>query len=130
MSKSALLMCLVLVSVVAGCALQEVRSKSTVGPEFRHQGSNNTDSVRWYVQQGVEFKWDQGITTALTYRRRDVDQGLGGNDNGVWFEFGFPIWKAPKKPDLLARRVEVLARRLAELERRNGEHTEENDEGT
>ena len=130
MRRSALLLCVALLGPVAGCALQEIRSKSKVGPEFRHQGSNNTNSVRWYVQQGVEFKWDQGVTTALTYRRRDLDQGLGDNDNGVWFEFGFPIWKAPQKPDLLARRVEVLERRLAELESRNGQHTEENDEGT
>lgn len=105
------------VSLLSGCALQEVRSKSKVGPEFRHSGSSGTDSERWTVQQGVEFKWDGGINTGVTYRRRDVNDGNGDDDNGVWFEFSFPLWKAPKEPDALAQRMETLEQRLAELEK-------------
>ncbi len=62
---------------LAGCTLQEIRSKSKFGPEYRHRGSNRTDSVRWYAQQGMEFKWDKGIDTSITYRRRDEDNGNG-----------------------------------------------------
>jgi hypothetical protein len=96
--------------------LKEVRSKTKFGPEFRHKGSNRTNEVRWYAQQGFDFKWEKGITTGVTYRRRDVDGGSGDNDNGVWIDFSFPIWKAPKKADALARRVVELERRLAQLE--------------
>lgn len=102
--------------LVSGCALQEVRSKSAFGPEFRHKGSNRTDAVRWTVQQGFEFKWDKGISTGITYRRRDTDDGNGDNDNRVLLEFSFPIWKAKKAPNVTAQRVEELERRLAELE--------------
>lgn len=106
------------VSLLSGCALQEVRSKSRVGTEFRHSGLRGTDRERWTVQQGIEFKWDRGINTGVTYRRRDVNDGGGDNDNGVFVDFSFPLWKAPKKPDVLAQQVETLERRLAELERR------------
>lgn len=110
--------CGLLVCLVAGCALQEVRSKTKAGPEFRYSGDSHTNENRWTVEQGFEFKWDRGITTGLTYRRRDVDRGDGDHDNAVWLDFGFPIWKAPKKSDPTARRVEALEKRLAELERR------------
>jgi hypothetical protein len=119
--------CGLLVCLVTGCALQEVRSKTLAGPEFRYSGSSRTNEDRWTVQQGIEFKWDRGITTGVTYRRRDVDQGDGDHDDGVWVDFSFPIWTAPKKPDPTARRVDVLEKRLAELERKLGEqqHIEE-----
>ncbi len=107
-----------LVPLATGCALKEVRSKTKVGPEFRHRGSNRTDSDRWTAQQGIEFKWDKGISTGLTYRRRDTDDGSGDNDNGVWFDVSFPIWKAKKRQDNTAERMAELERRVAELERR------------
>lgn len=106
----------VLLLSLGGCTLQEIRSKSKFGPEYRHRGSNRTDSVRWYAQQGVEFKWDKGINTSVTYRRRDEDNGNGDHDNGVWFEISFPIWQAKEPPDSTARKMEELEMRLAELE--------------
>lgn len=59
---------------------------------------------------------DNKITAGITYRRRDVDNGNSDNDNGVWLDFSFPIWKAEKKPDRAGRRVELLERRIAALE--------------
>lgn len=118
MNTRRLTACLVLLWLVSGCALKEVRSKSKFGPEFRHKGSNRTDAVRWTVQQGFEFKADNGISTGITYRRRDTDDGSGDNDNGVWIDFSFPIWRAEKEPDAAVRRVEELERRLARLEAR------------
>ena len=119
--------CGLLVCLATGCALQEVRSKTKAGPEFRYTSSSRTNEDRWTVEQGFEFKWDHGITTGVTYRRRDVDQGDADHDDGVWVDFSFPIWQAPKKPDLTARRVDVLEKRLAELEHRLSEqqHIEE-----
>ena len=111
-----ILVCGVLVCCLPGCALQEIRSKTKVGPEFRHKGSNSTNAERWTAQQGLEFKWDKGINTGLTYRRRDTNHGTGDNDNGVWFEFSFPLWKATSKKNGLERRVEALKERLATLE--------------
>lgn len=99
----------------AGCALKEVRGKSAFGPEFRHSGNNGTEEVRYDARQGVEFRWDKGITTGLTYRRRDVDEGSGDNENLFLFEVGYPIWLAPKTEDKLAQRVSELERQLAEL---------------
>jgi len=108
-----------------GCNLVEVRSKSKIGPEFRHHGSDRTNSIRWYAQQGFEFVWyddqDNKITAGITYRRRDVDSGNSDNDNGVWFDFSFPVWKAEKKPDRAGRRIELLERRIVALEAERGE---------
>jgi hypothetical protein len=130
MRNLTLVVCVGLSSCLIGCALQEVRSKTKMGPEYRHRGNDRTDQVRWTVQQGVDFKWDKGVTTGLTYRRRDMDQGNGDNDNGVWFDFSFPIWRAPKKPDRLTERVEVLEKRLAEVERKLAEAKERTNAGT
>lgn len=116
MKEMLLIVLSLMVTLASGCALKEVRSKTKFGPEFRHKGSNRTNEVRWYAQQGFDFKWEKGITTGVTYRRRDVDGGSGDNDNGVWIDFSFPIWKAPKKADALALRVVELERRLARLE--------------
>ena len=107
----------VLIGLAGGCSwqLQEVRGKTKFGPEFRD--ILKTSSVRWTsIQQGFEMKWDNGWKTGLTYRRRDVDQGRGGNDNGVWFDFSYPLWQRPKKPDTTARRIESLERQLAKLQ--------------
>lgn len=113
------------VVVLSGCTLTEIRSKSKVGPEFRHRGSDRTDSIRWYAQQGFDFVWrddrNNKITTGITYRRRDVDNGNSDNDNGVWLDFSFPIWKAEGNTDHAARRIELLEARIAALEATQGE---------
>jgi len=96
--------------------LKEVRSKSKFGPSFQHSGLNRTDSTRWTAQQGVEFKWSDGLKTGITYRRRDTDDGNGNNDNAVFVDFSFPIWKAEKEPDPLKKRVRKLEKRVKELE--------------
>ncbi len=108
--------CGLIVSMFSGCGVKEIRSKSKFGPEFRHSGLARTSRTRWTAQQGIEFKWDKGVTTAMTYRRRDTDNGNGDNDNGVWFEVSFPLWKAKTKPDKNAARIRDLERRLAALE--------------
>jgi hypothetical protein len=118
MKKHLVVVLCLLVPLTAGCALKEVRSETKVGPEFRHTGSNRTNSDRWTAQQGIEFKWDKGINTGITYCRRDVDDGQGDNDNGVWLDVSFPIWKAKKRQDNTAERMAALERRVAELESR------------
>jgi len=107
------------IPVLCGCALQEVRSKSLWGPEWQHKGSDSTDAVRYYAQEGLEFKWDKGIATTVTYRRRDVDDGNGDNDNGVWFDISFPLWKAKPKEKAAELRIAELERRLALVETEN-----------
>ncbi len=102
---------------VSGCALREVRSQSKFGPEWQHSGSNSTDSVRYSAEQGFDFKWQNDWTTGVSYRRRDIDNGDGNNDNGAWFDFSFPLWKAAKK-DASAERVAELERRITQLEAR------------
>jgi len=101
-----------------GCQmkLKEVRSESKFGPSFQHRGSDRTDSTRWTVQQGVEFKWSDGFKTGIAYRRRDTDDGNGNNDNAVFVDFSFPIWKAKQEPDPLKKRVKKLEKRVEELE--------------
>lgn len=110
----------IVLAFLPACTLVEVRSKSKVGPEYRHRGFDRTDSIRWYAQQGFEFVWnddhDNKITTGITYRRRDTDNGNSDNDNGVWFDFSFPLWKAEKNADPTARRMALLERRIAALE--------------
>lgn len=114
------LACALILAFLPGCTLVEVRSKSKMGPEFRHHGSDRTNSIRWYAQQGFEFVWhddrNNKITTGITYRRRDVDNGNSDNDNGVWFDFSFPLWKADTNFDPTGRRMELLERRIAALE--------------
>ncbi len=114
-----------LLAFLPGCTLLEIRSKSKAGPEFRHRGSDRTDSIRWYAQQGFEFVWQDDhnnkITTGITYRRRDGDNGNGDNDNGVWLDFSFPVWKAEKNADRAARRFELLERRIEALESERGQ---------
>ena len=110
------LVCLLFAVCPSGCALQEVRGKTAFGPEFLHSGTNSTNEVRYDARQGLELRWNNGVTTGVTYRRRDVDEGSGNNDNLVLFEFGYPIWKASKSEDKLPERVEELEKRLRELE--------------
>ena len=105
---------------MGGCQLKEIRSKTKFGPEFRHKGSDSTNAVRWTVQQGLDFKWKQGWTTGITYRRRDTDDGSGDNDNGDWIDFSFPIWKAPKNKrdhhNETSIYIDELRQRIAKLE--------------
>ncbi|MGB2988106.1 MAG: hypothetical protein WBE26_19740 [Phycisphaerae bacterium] len=108
--------CSLSLMLLSGCALQEIRSKTSFGPEYQHFGSTNTNSVRWTAVQGLDFKWDKGITTGVTYQRRDVDDGNGNNENRVLLEFSFPLWKAESKQTQLARRVRRLEDRLVVLE--------------
>ena len=102
----------------SGCkttSLAEIRGKNQVGTEFQHDGLKGTDQMRHYAVQGVELKWDNGWTTGLTYRLRDVQDGNGNIENLVLFEVGYPIWKAPKKPEKTTERMDKLERELAEL---------------
>jgi hypothetical protein len=101
--------------LLTGCALQEVRNKSKVGTEWRHRGSDSTNDERYSVEQGLEFRWDKGYTTGVTVRRRDVNEGSGDNDTGLWLDISFPIWKAPKKADA-AEQIRALEERIALLE--------------
>jgi len=55
----------------------------------------------------------KGITTGITYRRRDVDDGNGNNENRMTLEFGFPPRKAESKATKPARRVELHEQTLA-----------------
>jgi len=107
---------LVVFSLTGCSSLKEVRSKSKFGPIFKHSGTKRTDSVQWSVQQGVEFKWKGGVKTGIAYRRRDVDEGNGNGDNAVFVNFSFPLWKAPKKPSKLKKRMKKMEKRVAELE--------------
>ena len=86
--------------LLAGCKANpsELRGKTSFGPEFRNRG-NNTSEVRYDARQALEMKWDNGWTTAVAYRRRDVDDGSGDNENRVLFEVGYPLWKAHKKEE-------------------------------
>lgn len=112
-----LIVCIILPALLmGGCQLKEIRSKTKFGPEFRHKGSNSTNAIRWTVQQGFDFKWKQGISTGITYRRRDVSSGSGDNDNGVWLDFSFPIWVAKKKNKESTEYIQELETRIAKLE--------------
>jgi len=100
--------------VATGCATpQELRSKWKFGPEYR--SGNHMSHTRHTVQTGLECKWSNGWTTGVTYRGRynDGANGFDRQDQGVWFEFSFPLWKA-EKPD----RVKTLESRLRVLESR------------
>ena len=105
----------VLLALLSGCALEEVRSKNKLGTEWRHTGSNSRNDERYTLEPGFEFKWDKGVSTGISYRRRDVNKGNGDNDNGVFVDFSFPIWKR-KKADAKTAQIEVLEQRIAELE--------------
>lgn len=107
------------VACTSGCksaSVTEVRGKTFFGPEFQHSGTKSTDQIRYTGVQGVELRWDNGWTTGVTYRRRDIDGGTGDNENLVSFEVGYPIWKAPKKPDKTAMQIEELQKKVGELQ--------------
>jgi hypothetical protein len=109
--------CGAIILALPGCGLQEIRNRTAFGPEYQHKGTSSTNEVRWAIEQGIQLKWQKDVTTGVTYRRRDIDDGNGDNENRVMFDVSFPLWKAKdKKEETLARRVEQLERRLAALE--------------
>lgn len=107
---------MVFLALLSGCALEEVRSKNKFGSEWRHSGARSTAEERYSIEPGFEFKWDKGISTGVSYRRRDIDNGSGDSDNGLFVDFSFPLWKRPKGEAKTAERIEKMERRLAELE--------------
>src|SRR5262245_3626804 len=84
--------------LTCACTLQEIRNKNSGGPEWRTKGAGDdkSHSVLWYVSEGLDFEWDNGVTTGVNFRRRDEDGGSGQIDNGLFFEVSFPLWKKPK----------------------------------
>ncbi len=72
--------------------VKKVTSKWKTGPEFR-ETSSGTHSERWTIKTGIETELMNGHKFAITYRRRDINNGGGGNDNGVWLECSFSIWE-------------------------------------
>ena len=105
----------------AGCSweLKEIRGKTQIGPEFRDKPGRKSE-VRWTtVDQEFDFKWNSGWSTVVSYRRRDVDEGSGGNDNRILVGMSYPIWKRPQQPEARSRRMERLERRVTQLEEEN-----------
>jgi hypothetical protein len=86
-----------------------------LGPEFRNRG-NNTSEIRYDLRQAAELRWDNGWTTGITQRYREVDGGSGDQEFLTLFEVGYPLWKAPKKPDKTAMQIEELQRQIGELQ--------------
>ncbi len=105
------------VLALAGCKANptELRGKTSFGPEFQNRG-NNTSQIRYDARQAFEMKWDNGWTTGLSFRRRDIDDGSGDNENRVMAEIGYPLWKAPKKEDKATdRRIQELQEQVEEM---------------
>lgn len=121
MKQISLLILVGFIMTCHGCALKRVKSSTKFGPSFRHKGSNRTDSIRWTEQQSYSFKWEEGVTTGIQYRRRDADNGNGNNDNGVFLDFSYPIWKkkSRNKSQNTFDRMKKLELRLANLEERS-----------
>ena len=115
-SRPGKFLCGILVVQTAGCALEEIRSKTSMGPQFRHRESDDTDAVRWSVKQGFDFKWNNDVTTGISYVRRDTDDGNGNHDNGLLLSISFPIWKDEPKPKATKKSLKALEARVAELE--------------
>lgn len=107
----------VVLMMATGCALKEIRTKTKLGVEYRHTNIDKTDLKRYLVQKAIQFKWDNGVDTSVIYRRRDLSNSdSNDSDDGVWFEIGFPIWKAPSKKDALAARVAHLEKLVSKLQ--------------
>lgn len=117
MKCKALCVLISLMLLPVGCALKEIRSKTKTGPAFKHSGKNRTNSMRWYVIQGYDFKSRDGSSAGVTFRRRDTAEGSGNNDSGVLFDYSYPIWKKPgKKSQKNSVRLQRLQERLIKLE--------------
>lgn len=98
-----------------GWNVKKTYTKLKGGPEFR-QDKAGFNSNRWTSQVGLGAEMDNGHKFGVTYRRRDIDGGLGfndGHDDGVWVEWQIPIWDAPKKKSASEKEME---RRIAALE--------------
>ncbi len=116
---AALALCIATGLSAAGCkgwSISEIRGKNQFGPEFQHDGVKRSDQIRYYTGQQFEAKWENGWTTAVTYRYRPIDEGNGNQEHLALFEVGYPIWKAPKKPEKTSegfqKRIESLEREL------------------
>lgn len=112
--------CSIVILLLGGCNVKptELRGKTSFGPEFRNRG-NNTQEVRYDARQAFDLKWDNGWSTGIQYRRRDVDDGSGDNENRVLVEVGYPLWKAPKKEEKSTeRRIEDLQKQVEEMRAR------------
>lgn len=107
------LMC-VLAGGCQGIKLDEIRGKSSAGPEFRDRG-DHSDEVRWDARQGIDFRWSNGWTTGVGYRYRAVDDGNGDQEHLVFAEVGYPLWKAKKAPDKNAERIQALEEEVKKL---------------
>ena len=103
-------------TLLGGCkaTVQEIRGKTSFGPEFRNRG-NNTQEVRYDARQNIDLKWDNGWTTGVTYRYRPVDDGSGDQEHLTLFEVGYPLWKPVKKPEKSSQRLEELEGELVAL---------------
>ncbi len=100
-------------TTLGGCkaSVQEIRGKTSFGPEFRNRG-NNTSEIRYDARQAIEVKWDNGWTTGVVQRYREIDNGAGDQEFLTLFEVGYPIWKPAKKPE----KAEKSAQRMEDLE--------------
>lgn len=97
-----------------GWAVKKTHTKFRGGPEMRENRTGQS-SNRWATQVGLGMELENGHRFGVTYRRRDIDNGVGGNDgqdNGVWVEWQIPIWEAPRKKSKheqeMERRLELL----------------------
>ncbi len=106
----------VLFYLTSGCALEELRSKNNFGVEWRHIASRTQDDERYTIQPGLEFKWDKGVTTGIAFRSRPTNEGQGTDDNGIFTEISFPLWKRPKPEVKTAEHIRELEDRIRELE--------------
>lgn len=110
-----------LFACASGCALKEIKGKSKFGSEWRHSGGRSTSEIRYSVEEGLAFKFDKGYDAGVSYRRRDIDDGSGDGDNGLFIDFSIPLWKADRSEEKSAERIRELELRLASLERQLGQ---------
>ncbi|MGE3180943.1 MAG: hypothetical protein AB7N71_04880 [Phycisphaerae bacterium] len=112
------------VALDEGCTLTEVRSKQEYSVEWRQKSSSRAHDERYSVKQGLQFKWSNGWDTGIAYRHRDVNDGGGEGENGLWLDVSFPLWKAPsdksRPSNLDMAAIRELEHRLEELEKQVG----------
>jgi len=105
-----------LLVMVPGCALEEVRYKNKFGAEWRNIQARTQDDERYTFEPGLDFKWEKGVATGASFRHRSTNDGRGDDDNGVFIDISFPIWKKPKPEAKTAEHIQELQERLARLE--------------
>jgi hypothetical protein len=77
--------------LLSSCSsLTEIRHKNSIGQEFRE------NSDRYSLQEGIEFSFENGIKTGVSYRHRFTDNDEDTAENGVWLELSYPLWKKKK----------------------------------